>query len=478
MRNSILTTLCLIWCALPCAAADISISAAKLLPDSPTNTISLKAKVVTYASANYFYIEEDNRNMGIKVEKTAHGLTVGMRADVTGTMKTNSNRERAILAAIAAHNGDGTVAPVGTNNLALGGGNWNVVGTGGQKGTSSSIGLNNIGLLVKTWGKYQLIDSTNFTVDDGSGLYIKCTVPAGTFLYSEWQYIAVTGICSIYKPNSTTYWPTIMVRDIQVVSPIYVIEMIDIPAGSFVMGTVGTGGDENPQHSVTLGAYSIGKYEVTRGQYQAFMDSGGYTNSSYWSTAGWSWKLSYSPTEPYYWAAAQDWYGGQPFTQTDSFPVVGVSYYESEAFCNWAGGHLPTEAQWERAACWTVSSARVYPWGDTWNNEYCNNWYDSNAASGGYQKYQTAPVGSYSSYGSPSGCQDMAGNVWEWCKDWYQSNYYSTSPSSDPQGPTSGSYRVLRGGGWYGNDNTCRCAYRGLDPPYNYSSHRGFRLVR
>ena len=549
MKNSILTMLCLIWCPLPCAAADISISAAKLLPDSPTS-ISLSSKVVTYASANYFYIEEDKRNMGIKVEKTAHGLTVGMRADVTGTMKTNTNRERAILASIAAHNGDGTVAPVGMNNPALGGANWNVSGTGGQKGTSSSIGLNNIGLLIKTWGKYHWIDDTTFEINDGAGLNIKCTVPSGTFLSSSWQYVAVTGISSLYLFNSSIYPPNLLVRDIQVVSPVEAvsipgtpsgnaspvtnisetysttgstcsqghpiveysfnwgdgnsspwststsashswsaagtktitvtarcqvhpavsatsaglqvnvrdIEMISIPAGSFLMGTPDSytashNPDEHPQHSLYLSAYSIGKYEVTRGQYQAFM-------------------TATSRAAPEYWDDVQDW-GTGAFTQTESHPVVGVTYYDAEAFCTWAGGHLPTEAQWERAARWTGSYPNVYPWGDAWGDEMCNNFRDTNSAGGGYAKYQTAPVGSYSSYPSPSGCQDMAGNVWEWCQDWYKSYPDSGNPFD-----YTGIYRVLRGGSWGNYDNVTRCAYRYLDDPDTDWRDNGFRLAR
>ncbi len=459
MKNSILTMLCLIWCALPGAAADISISAAKLLPDSPTTIVSLGSKIVTYASANYFYIEEDNRNIGIRVEKTAHGLQVGMRADITGTMKTNANNERAILASIATHNGDGALAPVGMNNKTLGGGNWKIVGTGGQKGTSNSIGLNNIGLLVKTWGKYQPIDATNFSIDDGAGLNIKCTVPAGTFLGSGWQYVAVTGISSMIAENSI-YPHNLLVHDIQVVSGFNVaVEMISIPAGSFLMGNNGSEpysySNELPQHSVTLSAYSIGKYEVTRGQYRQFMNATGRA-------------------APAYWDAVQNW-GSGSFTQTDNYPVVGVTYYEAEAFCKWAGGHLPTEAQWERAARWTGSSARVYPWGDVWNNEYCNNYYDSNLAGGGYQKYQTTPVGSYSLYGSPSGCQDMAGNVWEWCQDWYKSYPGSNSPFD-----YTNSDRVLRGGSWnYYADDITRCAYRNYGNPYDYWNYYfGFRLAR
>ena len=560
-----------------CAAAGMTISDAKLLPND--SSVSLSAKVVTYAAANFFYIEEDGRNVGIRVDWNAHLLTVGMRADVTGNMKTGTNRERYILAAsapvqTAEPNATGTIAPVGMNNSTLGGADWRVVGTGGQKGTTSSLGLNNIGLLVKTWGQFYYVNATTFTVDDGSGLFVKCTVPSGTFLYSGWQYVSVTGISSIYKPNTVTYWPNILVRDIQVSLPVEAVsvpgaptgntspslnvsetystsgstcsqghtieysfdwgdgttsawsastsashawsvigsktvrvtarcqahpgvtaisnafvvnvqdiqlpEMIYIPAGDFLMGNNGNepyyNSDEVPQHSVTLAAYSIGKYEVTRGEYRAFMNAGGYTNSAYWSTAGWSWKVSIGRTQPYYWDAVQNWETGS-FTQTDNHPVVGVTYYEAEAFCNWAGGHLPTEAQWERAARWTGTHPNVYPWGDTWDQQKCNNWDDTL-----YPGYQTSPVGSYSSYGSPSGCQDMAGNVWEWCKDWYLSNYYSTSPASDPQGPSSGSYRVLRGGCWWddcyaGYGHRCAMRYSYYSPS-DFNNRFGFRLVR
>ncbi len=538
--------LCLFICALPVRAADISISAAKLLPDSTTTSISLSSKVVTYAAADFFYLEEDSRNMGIRVEKVAHGLTVGMRADVAGTMKTNASRERYIQASSTVQNGEGDVVSLGINNYTLGGADWRVSGTAGQRGTTGSAGLNNIGLLVKTWGQYQQIDATTFTIDDGSGLSVKCTVPPGTFLNSGWHHVGVTGINSVYKFNNAIYPPVILVSDIQVLEPLETVsvpgapsgaaspvvsvsasysttgstssqghaveyifdwgdgttsswststsalhswastgaktitvtarcqthpclsttsagfqisvtnagpDMVYIPAGSFLMGNNGaeqyTNASELPQHSVNLAGYWIGKYEVTRGEYRAFMAATGRP-------------------APKNWDAIQTWTTGQTFTQTENHPVVGVTWYDAEAYCAWAGGRLPTEAEWEKAARWSGSSPNVYPWGNTWDAEKCNNYYDSNAAGGGYARYQTAPVGSSPSGASLYGCQDMAGNVMEWVGDWYKSYPGSTIPFD-----YTNAYRVLRGGGWiYNNANYYRSAYR----YYNYPNGTPFSI--
>ena len=275
----------------------------------------------------------------------------------------------------------------------------------------------------------------------------------------------------------------------------YTGEMITIPAGPFLMGNNGHEGYSNdnelPQHEVTLSDYQIGRYEVTRGEYRRFILAGGYETDGYWSDAGRVWRVAYNRTQPGYWAAQQNW-GSLPgtFTQTDAHPVVGVTYYEAEAFCNWAtassgGGsafHLPTEAQWEKAARWdaATSTPRTYPWGDQWDASRCNNWDDAL-----FPGSQTAPVGSYHPLGdSPYGCRDMAGNVWEWCKDWYGDTYYSQPPPwVDPQGPASSpdSYRVLRGGSWGSLDSLdsyCRCAYRSFTFPYDPYRVFGFRLAR
>jgi len=316
----------------------------------------------------------------------------------------------------------------------------------------------------------RVVSERPLKLNDGSG---EITVVGTTALLSD--FLVVTGD---WDGSVLT-----VAGAVEQVIPPAPCEMIYIPAGSFLMGNNGSEPysdyDELPQHSVYLSGYWIGKYEVTRGEYRRFIEAGGYSNPAYWSSAGWSWKVSNNRTQPKYWAAAQDWYGGQPFTQTESHPVVAVTYYEAEAFCNWAGGHLPTEAQWEKAARWTGSYPNVYPWGNVWDAEKCNNIYDTNPAGGGYERYQTAPVGSYPSGASPYGLQDMAGNVWEWCRDWYSSSYYSVSPSTDPQGPSSGSYRVLRGGSWDDDGDNNRCANRNnYDDPNDDWNIIGFRIAR
>ena len=132
------------------------------------------------------------------------------------------------------------------------------------------------------------------------------------------------------------------------------IVWVSIPAGNFTMGSLPTDPDaqtnEQPQHTVYLDAYEISKYEITNSQYKAFMDAGGYSNSAYWTSEGWTWKTTNSITEPLYWSSGQ-YNSGIGFP---NHPVVGVNWHEAYAFCNWAGGYLPTEAQWEKAARGTI----------------------------------------------------------------------------------------------------------------------------
>jgi formylglycine-generating enzyme required for sulfatase activity len=256
----------------------------------------------------------------------------------------------------------------------------------------------------------------------------------------------------------------------------YPMEMISIPAGSFLMGNNGSepygNYDELPQHSVDLPAYYIGKYEVTRGQYRQFMEAGGYSTPGYWSSDGWSWIVASGRTAPNSWDADQDW-GSGTFTQTDDHPVVGVLYYEAEAFCNWAGGYLPTEEQWEKAARWTGAYPSSYPWGNVWAPERLNGAEDGNPAAGGYGAMQTAPVGSYPDGASPYGCMDMAGNASEWCGSWYVS--YPGNPSPFDQ---TGVARIRRGGSWAAGQANQGSPFRGHSAPYLTSNWVGFRMAR
>ena len=288
-------------------------------------------------------------------------------------------------------------------------------------------------------------------------------------------------------------------------------EVVVIPAGSFLMGNRGDEGfggpEEFPQHSVYLPAYEIGKYEVTRGEYRRFIEAGGYQDPGLWSPEGWEWKESDAivhagmhgavrtvmrpdgsgpRNEPEHWAAEQEWtghgYGHPRFTQTDRHPVIGVTFYEAEAYCKWAGGRLPTEAEWEKAARWDEEKqhARIWPWGDTWDPEKCNNPEDHNPAGGGYRVNQSAPVGSYPDGASPYGCMDMVGNAYEWVADWARS--YPGSP--EPFDHT-GAYHYVRGGCWDDGPAAVRCAARVWYLPPNSggvgpgdSDYIGFRAAR
>ena len=286
-------------------------------------------------------------------------------------------------------------------------------------------------------------------------------------------------------------------------------EMVTILAGSFLMGNNGHEGfggpEEFPQHSVYLPTYQISKYEVTRGQYRRFIEAGGYNDPNYWSDEGWKWKESdvivyagmlgkyrsiirpnkdKKRNQPEHWEPEQEWIGHEYnhpiFIQTDDHPVVGVTYYEAEAYCKWAGGRLPTEAEWEKAARWDQKNqhANTWPWGDTWDPEKCNNPEDLNPAGGGYRTNQSAPVGSYPDGDSPYGCMDMVGNAYEWVAD------IAKSYPGNPQSFEHTGYHFVRGGCWDDGPMNVRCAYRGWYLPSSSggvgpgdSDYIGFRVA-
>ncbi len=221
-------------------------------------------------------------------------------------------------------------------------------------------------------------------------------------------------------------------------------EMILIPAGEFLMGSKlgdsGVQGNEIPQHKVFLDAYYIGKCPVTVAQYRLFCDATGRR-----MPAGSS-------------------------TRRDDWPVVSVTYDDAQAYAVWAGLSLPTEAQWEKAARGT--DRRKYPWGGEWDNTKC--------ANSELKLQSVQPVGNCPTGASPYGCLDMAGNVANWCSDWYGADYYGKSPERNPIGPASGTMRVARGSAWdYPSpSHFSRSAYRNVSYPDKAWPNMGFRCVK
>ena len=226
--------------------------------------------------------------------------------------------------------------------------------------------------------------------------------------------------------------------------------LVRIPADGFEMGD---GKEANcPKHRVELSEYWMGVYCVTNRQYGKFVAETKHRN----------------PDKADYGEAV--WKNGQCPKDKLDHPVVCVSWDDAGAYAKWAGLSLPTEAQWEKAA--RCPKGLIYPWGNEWDPSKCRN--STNKGND-----TTAAVWDYSNGTSGCGTLQQAGNVWEWCADWYEADYYGTSPPKDPTGPDRGSSRVLRGGCWY-----CDVAsdFRGslrywLVPAFRYDI-RGFRLVR
>ena len=161
--------------------------------------------MVSAAFPDSFYLEADDRSSGIRVERPAHGLSVGMRAEVTGTVKTNADGERYVEALWATKNGTGWVDPLGMNRKLLGGADFLFNGStgAGQQGVLDGFGLNNIGLLVRLWGRVTEVEPASpptwFTLDDGTGPGVKCVIPSDVTISPAWQLISVTGISSCEK---------------------------------------------------------------------------------------------------------------------------------------------------------------------------------------------------------------------------------------------------------------------------------------
>jgi len=296
-------------------------------------------------------------------------------------------------------------------------------------------------------------------------------------------------------------------------------EFVYIPAGSFEMGDHHDGtSDALPVHAVTLDSFYMSKYEITNQQYCDYLNSvypaqikvvdgvvyaadDSSTNFPYCDTRSEDLDSQIDFSDPNFSVNIK---GG--ITDMSNHPMVLVSWYGAAAYCNWKsqqeglescynlstwqcdfskdGFRLATEAEWEYAARGGEHSPYYrYPWGDSIDGSMANYWLSVDPYETGSQPW-TSPVGYYDGGQAPAGADmangyglyDTAGDVWEWCNDWYDPGYYSSSPTNNPTGPTSGDYRVLRGGGWKNSDVTCRVAYRNYGS-YGYrSSGNGFRV--
>lgn len=240
---------------------------------------------------------------------------------------------------------------------------------------------------------------------------------------------------------------------------------IEIPAGEFIMGSdISKIEAERPQHTRYLPAYRIGKYLVTNAQYRRFVEDGGYTEKwrACWTKAGWHWCEQGNADEL---GLRND-----PKWNLDNHPVVGVSWYEAVAYCNWlkaATGQdfrLPTEAEWEKAARGT--DGREWPWGNEFEQGVANT-SESDID-------QTSAVGLFPRDQSPYGLMDCAGNVWEWCATQGQANYQNYVDDNDLSGREP---RVLRGGAFDVGVRYTRCASRSRDLPGFGDGYYGFRVV-
>jgi formylglycine-generating enzyme required for sulfatase activity len=258
-------------------------------------------------------------------------------------------------------------------------------------------------------------------------------------------------------------------------------EMALVPAGAFKMGdNFGDGlPREKPVHSVELDAYYIGRDEVTNGLWRKFRDDPGYEDPKYWPGG-----KPVPKNQVPYWTQANNHGGGTP--DSDNYPVIGVNWDSATAFCNWVSAktgkkyRLPTEAEWEKAA--RGSDQRRYPWGNSIDRSYANfvgtQSYDTVRQVRFFDGSQRGDLKTVSN-ASPYGAFDMAGNLAEWCQDWYSRDYYSASPRKNPKGPAEGAYKVVRGGSFFIDSFDQRSYGRSAAWP-SFLGHRmiGFRMVR
>jgi formylglycine-generating enzyme required for sulfatase activity len=222
--------------------------------------------------------------------------------------------------------------------------------------------------------------------------------------------------------------------------------MAVVPAGEFTMGSVMGDADEHPVRRVYVDAFSMDRYQVSVGQYAKFLEATSQSAPPDWSIMNKS--------------------------RHQNRPVVNVDWADADAYCTWAGKRLPTEAEWEKAA--RGADGRTYPWG----NELPTGFHANMRKDKWSDHYVLSPVGMYEEGKSPYGIYDMAGNVWEWVSDWYDPDYYMSSPSKNPRGPLRGESKVIRGGSWGSGPKDLRSSDRDTHVPSARGLGTGFRCAQ
>ncbi|MBM7846496.1 SUMF1/EgtB/PvdO family nonheme iron enzyme [Herpetosiphon giganteus] len=231
-----------------------------------------------------------------------------------------------------------------------------------------------------------------------------------------------------------------------------------IHEGEFIMGFDQFAND-SPVRRIRLQAYDIDVYPVTNAQYKAFIEAEGYQSKELWDIDGWAWVIETGRRCPRYWTDSR--------FNKPNYPVVGVSWFEADAYARWAGRRLPTEAEWEKAARGTTGY--YWPWGNAFSP------YNVNSSDSAVYINGTTPIGIYPAGQSPFNVYDMAGNVSEWTSDWYQP-YDPAHSSADTH---YGHYfKVRRGGGWGWDQDFVRCTCRNASPRTADYAVIGFRCVK
>ncbi len=257
--------------------------------------------------------------------------------------------------------------------------------------------------------------------------------------------------------------------------------MVTVEGGNITIGTDDLAvayDNERPLHSIYVEPFQIDVTPVTNSAFMDFMKDGGYTREDLWSVDGQKWLRETAAQSPKYWELRGKTWFQRVYDRIrpvdPARPVCHVCYHEAEAYARWAGKRLPTEIEWECAASWNEGSSRatIFPWGDSApTREKCN--VDQLA-------FDTAPVGSFTAYASPSGCVSMIGDVWEWTSsDFHGYPGFSPFPYPEYSQVFFGSeYKVLRGGSWATRPGAIRNTFRNWDYPIRRQIFAGFRCAR